>query len=109
MGNLLGSNTSNNIGYGYPSGYGSQCCDPVVDPISLLTVIGAIAGLSLFLRLSSFARFCCRKFRNSVYQNGKLAEISWYAYKKNANLLNCQNGKIPENKTERMKRALDKL
>ena len=29
---------------------GLQCCDPVVDPISLLAALGAIAGLSLFLR-----------------------------------------------------------
>lgn len=40
-------------GYGKPTyGYGPelQCCDAVVDPISLLATIGAIAALSLFLR-----------------------------------------------------------
>ena len=32
-------------------GYGSvSCCDAKVDPISLLTAIGAIAAVSLFLR-----------------------------------------------------------
>ena len=62
MGNLLGSlgglgggNSGGSSGYGQNSGnYGKgpelQCCDPVVDPISLLTTIGGIAALSLFLR-----------------------------------------------------------
>jgi hypothetical protein len=34
----------------YGIGTELQCCDPVVDPISLLTTIGAIAALALFLR-----------------------------------------------------------
>ena len=44
MGNSLGGSSG--------GGYGSQlqCCDAVVDPLSLLTAIGAIAALSLFLR-----------------------------------------------------------
>ena len=71
MGNLLGGSgggggsplalamQNNGIqtlsGYGGSSGnYGKgpelQCCDPVVDPISLLTTIAGIAGLSFFLR-----------------------------------------------------------
>ena len=71
MGNLLGGSgggggsplalamQNNGIqtlsGYGGSSGnYGKgpelQCCEPVVDPISLLTTIGGIAALSLFLR-----------------------------------------------------------
>ena len=37
-------------GYAYGSGYAGSCCEPKVDAITLLTVIGAIAGLSLFLR-----------------------------------------------------------
>lgn len=37
--------------FGSLSGYGGeQCCERVVDPISLLTVIGAIAGLTWFMR-----------------------------------------------------------
>ena len=36
-------------GYAYGYDHGS-CCEPKVDAITLLTVIGAIAGLSLFLR-----------------------------------------------------------
>ena len=71
MGNLLGGSgggggsplalamQNNGIqtlsGHGASSGnYGKgpelQCCEPVVDPISLLTTIGGIAALSLFLR-----------------------------------------------------------
>ena len=54
MGNILGG-SSNNFGGGQPGGgygYGPelQCCDPVVDPISLITTIGAIGAVSLFLR-----------------------------------------------------------
>ncbi len=54
MGNILGG-TGGNFASG-PSGQGLgygpelQCCDAVVDPISLLTTIGAIAAVSLFLR-----------------------------------------------------------
>ena len=71
MGNLLGGSgggggsplalamQNNGIqtlsGYGGSSGnYGKgpelQCCEPVVDPISLITTIGGIAALSLYLR-----------------------------------------------------------
>ena len=63
MGNLLGGllggmgggNSGGSSGYGQNSGnYGKgpelQCCEPVVDPISLLSTIGGIAALSLFLR-----------------------------------------------------------
>ena len=37
-------------GYAYGYDYGGSCCERKVDAITLLTVIGAIAGLSLFLR-----------------------------------------------------------
>ena len=55
MGNILGSLGGGSGGSGGLSGSfsglgGQQCCDPVVDPITLVTVIGAIAGLSLWLR-----------------------------------------------------------
>ena len=52
MGNLLSSSNTSS-GYNQQSlGYGPelQCCDEVVDPISLLTAIGTIAAASLFLR-----------------------------------------------------------
>ena len=57
MGSLLGSlglggngglSSIGSSSFGY--GPESQCCDAVVDPISLLTAIGAIAAVSLFLR-----------------------------------------------------------
>ena len=50
MGNILGgsNNSGNNLGYGF--GQELQCCDAVVDPISLLTTIGAIGAVSAFLR-----------------------------------------------------------
>ena len=55
MGNILGSLGGGSGGSGGLAGSfsglgGQQCCDPVVDPITLVTVIGAIAGLSLWLR-----------------------------------------------------------
>ena len=44
----------NGGGYGNSGNYGLgpelQCCDEVVDPLSLLATIGGIAALSLFLR-----------------------------------------------------------
>ena len=51
MGNSLGGNSLGGMSGSF-SGYGSQtqCCDGVVDPISLLVTIGAIAGLAQFLR-----------------------------------------------------------
>ena len=53
MGNILGGlggggNTNQGNGFGF--GSESQCCDPVVDPISLITTIGAIGAISAFLR-----------------------------------------------------------
>ena len=52
MGNILGGGGNSGGLSGSFSGFGgqSQCCDAVVDPITLLTVIGAIAGLAQFLR-----------------------------------------------------------
>ena len=44
MGSILGGNS------GFSFGSDSQCCDAVVDPISLLTAIGSIAAVSWFLR-----------------------------------------------------------
>ena len=45
------TSVSSSRNFGGLSGYGGeQCCEGVVDPISLLTVIGAIAGLSWFMR-----------------------------------------------------------
>ena len=51
MGNLLGGSDGGNAGFGQ-SGLGSQsqCCDPKVDPISILVTIGAIAAAAAFLR-----------------------------------------------------------
>ena len=47
MGNLLGGGGSM-TSYGY--GSQSQCCEPKVDPISLIATIGSIAALSLWMR-----------------------------------------------------------
>ena len=41
------SGTSRQYGYG---DYGSTCCERKVDPLTLLTVIGAIAALTWFMR-----------------------------------------------------------
>ena len=49
LGGLLGGNNS-----GQPSSYGYgpelQCCDAVVDPISLFAALGTITAASLLLR-----------------------------------------------------------
>ncbi len=54
LGGLLGGSNSGNNGQGVNGAYGYgpelQCCDAVVDPVSLLSAIGAIAAVSLFLR-----------------------------------------------------------
>lgn len=54
MGNSLGGNSlGGGMSGSFAGGYGgsqTQCCDGVVDPISLLVTIGAIAGLAQFLR-----------------------------------------------------------
>ena len=51
MGNILGGNSGGNSGFGLSSlGGQSGCCDPKVDPISILVTIGAIAAASAFLR-----------------------------------------------------------
>ena len=54
MGNSLGGNSlGGGMSGSFAGGYGgsqTQCCDAVVDPISLLVTIGAIAGLAQFLR-----------------------------------------------------------
>ena len=51
MGNLLGGSNGGNSAFGQ-SGLGgqSQCCDPKVDPVSILVTIGAIAAAAAFLR-----------------------------------------------------------
>ena len=56
MGSILGSlggggsGGSGGLAGSFSGLGGQQCRDPVVDPITLVTVIGAIAGLSLWLR-----------------------------------------------------------
>ena len=49
MGNLLGGGGGSGGNF-VGSGSEVQCCDAVVDPVSLLSAIGAIAAVSLFLR-----------------------------------------------------------
>jgi hypothetical protein len=48
LGGLLGGSSGGSGGYGH--GPELQCCDAVVDPISLLTTIAGIAALALFMR-----------------------------------------------------------
>ena len=56
--------TLNKIG-----GHGGHCCEAVVDPTSLLTVIGAIAALALFLRHGSM--------RTSLYLKTRFARLEF--------------------------------
>lgn len=73
MGNLLGGLTSGNTGIS-GGGYGLadtlQCCDAVVDPISLLVTIGGIGAVSLFLRQAviDFMVMARKKRSASVHQ-----------------------------------------
>ena len=99
MGNLLGGSgggggsplalamQNNGIqtlsGYGGSTGnYGKgpelQCCEPVVDPISLLTTIGGIAALSLFLRqavIDAMVMMGGRKKRSKPIINLEFIEV----------------------------------
>ena len=101
MGNLLGSlgglgggNSGGSSGYGQNSGnYGKgpelQCCDPVVDPISLLTTLAGIAGLSLFLRQAVIdimltGRRRALQHRFNFLSQGKIAYLISY-YSKSSN------------------------
>ena len=70
LGGGSGSSGSMSASYGY--GPELQCCEPVVDPLSLLGAIGAIAALSLFLRQAVIDNMITgRKKRN---QDGNLVE-----------------------------------
>lgn len=65
MGNLLGSGGGGG-GKGYGQiGYGPelQCCKGVVDPITLLTMLGLITAITLILRQTSINKMLGRKKR----------------------------------------------
>ena len=81
MGNILGSGGSSNgnglggIGFGPDL----QCCDEVVDPISLLTTIGAIAAASVFLRqavIDNMVMGMTRKKRSFQEQLKSVVDLS---------------------------------
>ena len=50
LGGLLGGNSGNQQGNSLGYGPELQCCDAVVDPLTLLSTIGAIAAASYVLR-----------------------------------------------------------
>ena len=81
MGNILGSGGSSNgngLG-GYGFGPDLQCCDEVVDPISLLTTIGAIAAASVFLRqavIDNMVMGMTRKKRSFQEQLKSIVDLS---------------------------------
>lgn len=81
MGNILGSGGSSNgngLG-GYGFGPDLQCCDEVVDPISLLTTIGAIAAASVFLRqavIDNMVMGMTRKKRSFQEQLKSVVDLS---------------------------------
>lgn len=68
MGNILGGNGGLGGG-GYGLSDELQCCDAVVDPISLLVTIGSIAAVSLFLRQAviDFMIMMRKKRSNSIH------------------------------------------
>ena len=76
MGNSLGGNSlGGGMSGSFAGGYGgsqTQCCDGVVDPLTLLAVLGAIIGLTFFLRQAIIDKVVGRKRRkreiNSVSQ-----------------------------------------
>jgi hypothetical protein len=43
------------------SGYGSDCCPPVVDPYTLLALLAGIALAAYFLRLALVAKLARKK------------------------------------------------
>ena len=69
---LLGGNSGNQQGNSLSYGSESQCCDGVVDPISLFSTIGALAAASLFLRQAVIDNMIMgmtkRKKRRSTFQ-----------------------------------------
>ena len=81
MGNILGSGGSSNgngLG-GYGFGPDLQCCDEVVDPISLLTTIGAIAAALVFLRqavIDNMVMGMTRKKRSFQEQLKSVVDLS---------------------------------
>ena len=72
LGGLLGGNSGNQQGNSLSYGSESQCCDGVVDPISLFSTIGALAAASLFLRQAVIDNMIMgmtkRKKRRSTFQ-----------------------------------------
>ena len=85
MGNILNSGnsaTSASFDYGY-SQQVSGCCDSVVDPISLLTVIGGIAGLSLWLRQAVI------DFNIMGGRKKRYLDANWIGKKATLNILEC--------------------
>ena len=82
MGNSLGGNSlGGGMSGSFAGGYGgsqTQCCDAVVDPISLLVTIGAIAGLAQFLRqavIDAMVMMGGRKKRSKPIINLEFIEV----------------------------------
>ena len=108
MGNILGGGSSNSGGGGnglggYGFGPDLQCCDAVVDPISLLTTIGAIAGASVFLRqavIDNNVMGMTRRKRSFEEQLKSIVDLSTYlnTYSTNymvlENQVNISKGKV---------------
>ena len=96
MGNILGGGSSNSGGGNGLGGYGFgpdlQCCDAVVDPISLLTTIGAIAAASVFLRqavIDNNVMGMTRRKRSFEEQLKSIVDLS-----KLENQVNISKGKV---------------
>ena len=73
MGNILGGG-----GNSFGLQGSSQCCDPKVDPISVLVAIGAIAAASVFLRQAVIDNNVMgpgRKRRSFWWQQGKRSTV----------------------------------
>merc|ERR1711892_221344 len=51
-GNHYGTGRTMSLGGSYSSGYGDQCCPPVVDPYTFLALIGGIALATFFLQMA---------------------------------------------------------
>ncbi len=78
LGGLLGGGGNGQQGTG-AYGYGPelQCCDGVVDPISIISAIGAIGAVSLFLRQGVIDNMImmARRRRSLVYKQTLLEGI----------------------------------
>ena len=53
--------------FGASSGYGSDCCPPVVDPLTFIALLGFIAAATYFLQRKIIISECLCGFVNKIF------------------------------------------